>query len=261
MEYEDAPPKPFYYDYTPTTMFMSGPLTDVVRRVEATFHVVFVDFLSSDHVKYWYACTAMNNGAFLRFEVTLFGHDDGFMVELRHLSGCSFAFGHFAHDFADALGTTFVGGWKPIPMAPPAFDIPFPESVNEAKLDTCRFVLESIGPNAPWRSVMQGLRRIGAMAADEKQADCFNKDGCGAPLATRAAVIYTVAKGDLETRATALNALAEVLSIPYVCPSVCDAVAPLMSEALHDPNMHVRRDAQRIATFLEVCKLRDAVVA
>ena len=237
------------YQHTHTTMMLTEPLSDIVRRVEDVFRVLSVDFMQCTHTEYWYAGTTMNNGAFLRFEVILIGHEEGHMVEVRPLSGCPFAFSHFAYDFANAMGACFIGGGKPIPMSPPAIDDPFlfQEISDEAKSDTCRFVLDSLSSEASRRTILQGLRRVGAMAADEKQACYFYKEGYGVPLALRAATIFTLSKGDHEARATAMNALAEVLSLPNVCPSISSAVAVWLPEALHDPNMHVRNDAQRIA--------------
>ena len=248
---------PMSYDYTHTTFFFTEPLSDLVQRLEDVFRTLSVDVMQCTRVKYWYACTAMNNGSFLRFEVTLFGHEDGHMVELRPLSGCPFAFSHFAYDVARAMGTTFIGGGKPIPMSPPAFDDPFPEITDAAKRDTCRFVLDTLATDASWRTIMQGLRRMGAMAADEKPAEYFYKGGYGVPLALRAATFYTLSKGDHEARAITMNALAEVVSLPNVCPSVAEAVVLLLPEALHDPNMHVRKDAQRIAAALGVDRVKD----
>jgi len=99
----DSPPQYVNYEFASTAIFQSGILCDVVQHIELAFHKMAVAFLQSEHVKYWYACSVFNNDVDIRFEVTVYSHNHGFMVELRHSSGCSVVFERFAKTFMQML--------------------------------------------------------------------------------------------------------------------------------------------------------------
>ena len=217
------------------------------------FNNLFVDFARSRQHICGYAGSVVSLGVLVEFEVSIFAKGSGHMVEVRHIHGCRFAFGNFADNFAKELGVVYEGGGRSISFAPPSLPADFSniEVPVSVEVQNCDFLHSRIEQGAPRESVLQGVRSVGAMASDEEQKRQFETGGHAIKLANQTATIFKKSD-DIEIRVAAIFTLANIVELKSVCDSIRTIIGSILVEtdAVNDPNAHVRREATRAAVAL-----------
>ena len=251
-EVNTAPNNPGYWEYTRTTFASPKPLGTIRLEIATGFNNMSVDFKQSRQHVCGYAGSVVSLGALIEFEVSIFAEGSGHMVEVRHMYGCRFAFGHFAENFAKELKVVYQGGGREIPFAPPPLPADFPviEIPYDAVAQNCQFLHDRIEKGAPRESVLQGLRSISSMASDPTHASQFEAGGHAGVLAVRTAAIFNESGGDTEVRVTAMHAFANIAELKNALVPSAEINTSVLNGGLKDENFHVKDHAVRAALGL-----------
>lgn len=248
-EVKIAPKNPGYWQYTRTTFPSPKPLKDLRAEIVKGFKDLSVDFGFSEQHICGYAGSVVSLNALVEFEVSIFAEDSGHMVEVRHMYGCHFAFGHFAENFAKELKVVYQGGGRAIPFAPPPLPADFPviEIPDSAVAQNCKFLHGRIEKGAPRESVLQGLRSIGSMACDPTHASQFKASGHAVVLTTQMLEIFNKSGTDNEVRVTAMVALANIANVKGLPNPFKQGLVESLKPSIEAENAHIKQWSAKAA--------------
>jgi len=271
---DSAPLKPSYIYLVQTTFKTTLPLSEAITQLEAAFPRVSFDWTASSEHPCVYECTAVRLRGLVELEICIFYDGANHLVEIRHLSGCRYAFSEAASDLAEQLKVDWIGGSAAfrMPFAPP----PLPAGValepppgftgkiltpKQYAAQACEPVLSLLGQESPHFMQLQGARAAGGFAAGDTEGMLF-AEGCpGIPIAIRLIEIIQNEQAlnppDTNTIITIICALANIIRLPRVCPRLVSNpnLIKIANEAIKNEEYHAKREGIQIAFLLASRKI------